>query len=193
MNVLSPHIALYRLFDLADEIDLARLGTPRLRLSRPRLGAVRFQNPPAQLELGVRSVEGVSGLLAARLYEFGVASLSFRVHLGERLPWEAFVEKALAMPELPFWEGFFMAELAALEPYLQGALLRPEEKRLSEEFVVYHALGLEGAKAHAPPWTSPPCGWGPGRSSPPRCAGRWSATATATPPRTWPFWALTGF
>jgi hypothetical protein len=151
MNVLSPHIALYRLFDLADEIDLARLGTPRLRLSRPRLGAVRFQNPPAQLELGVRSVEGVSGLLTARLYEFGVASLSFRVHLGERLPWEAFVEKALAMPELPFWEGFFMAELAALEPYLQGALLRPEEKRLSEEFVVYHALGLEGAKAHAPP------------------------------------------
>jgi hypothetical protein len=151
MNVLSPHIALYRLFDLADEIDLARLGTPRLRLSRPRLGAVRFQNPPAQLELGVRSVEGVSGLLTARLYEFGVASLSFRVHLGERLPWEAFVEKALAMPELPFWEGFFMAELAALEPYLQGALLRPEEKRLSEEFAVYHALGLEGAKAHAPP------------------------------------------
>jgi hypothetical protein len=151
MNVLSPHIALYRLFDLADEIDLARLGTPRLRPSRPRLGAVRFQNPPAQLELGVRSVEGVSGLLAARLYEFGVASLSFRVHLGERLPWEAFVEKALAMPELPFWEGFFMAELAALEPYLQGTLLRPEEKRLSEEFAVYHALGLEGAKAHAPP------------------------------------------
>jgi hypothetical protein len=42
MNVLSPHIALYRLFDLAGEIDLARLGTPRLRLSRPRLGAVRF-------------------------------------------------------------------------------------------------------------------------------------------------------
>jgi len=96
-------------------------------------------------------VEGVSGLLTARLYEFGVASLFFRVHLGERLPWEAFVEKALAMPELPFWEGFFMAELAALEPYLQGALLRPEEKRLSEEFAVYHALGLEGAKAHAPP------------------------------------------
>ncbi len=39
----------------------------------------------------------------------------------------------------------------ALEPYLQGALLHPEKKRLSEEFTVYHALGIEGEKAHAPP------------------------------------------
>nr|WP_253731937.1 hypothetical protein [Thermus scotoductus] len=151
MNLLSPHIALYRLYDLADEIDLSRLATPRLRLSRPRLGAVRFENPPAQLELGVRSVEGISGLLTARLYEFGVASLSFRVHLGEKVPWEAFLEKALALPELPFWEGFFLAELLALEPYLQGALLHPEKKRLSEEFTVYHALGIEGGKSPRPP------------------------------------------
>ncbi|WP_243094526.1 hypothetical protein [Thermus thalpophilus] len=151
MNLLSPHIALYRLFDLADEIDLSRLSTPRLRLSRARLGAVRFQNPPAEVELGVRSVEGLSGLLTARLYEFGVVSLSFRIHLGERVPWEVFLEKGLKIPELPFWDGFFLAELAALEPYLKGALLRPEEKRLSEEFAVYHALGLEGAKAHDPP------------------------------------------
>jgi len=151
MNVLSPHIALYRLFDVADEIDLSRLATPRLRLSRARLGAVRFENPPAEMELGVRSVEGLSGLLTARLYEFGVVSLSFRIHLGERVPWETFVEKGLRIPELPFWDGFFLAELAALEPHLQGALLRPEEKRLAEEFVVYHALGLEGEKAFRPP------------------------------------------
>ena len=125
MNPFLPHIALYRLFDLADEIDLARLGTPRLRLSRPRLGAVRFQNPPAQLELGVRSVEGVSGLLTARLYEFGVASLSFRVHLGERLPWEAFVEKALAMPELPFWEGFLWRSWPLWSPTSKGPSSAP--------------------------------------------------------------------
>ena len=118
MNVLSPHIALYRLFDVADEIDLGRLSTPRLRLSRARLGAVRFENPPGEMELGVRNVEGLSGLLTARLYEFGVVSLSFRIHLGERVPWEAFLEKGLRIPELPFWEGFFLAELAALEPHL---------------------------------------------------------------------------
>ncbi|MCH1927688.1 hypothetical protein L6232_23115, partial [Shewanella sp. C31] len=94
---------------------------------------------------------GLSGLPPARLYEFGVVALALRVHLGEKMPWEAVVAKALTLPDLPFWEGFFLAELAALEPYLQGALLRPEEKRLSEEFVVYHALGLEGSKAHAPP------------------------------------------
>lgn len=151
MRVLSPHIALYRLYDLADEIDLSRLSVPRLRLSRARLGAVRFQDPPAELELGVRMVEGLSGLLTARLYEFGVASLSFRIHLGEALDWPLFLEKALDLPNLPFWDGFFLAELAALEPYLKGALLRPEEKRLPEEFVVYHALGFQGHPAHEPP------------------------------------------
>ncbi|MGQ9511265.1 MAG: hypothetical protein ACUVS9_05110 [Thermaceae bacterium] len=147
MKVLSPHIALYRLFDLADEIDLSRLSIPRLRLSRPRPGAVRYETPPAQVELGVKSVEGVSGLLLARLYEFGVASLSFRIHLGEKVEWEEFLEKALTLPENPVWEGFFLAELAALEPYLQGALRKPE----AEEFVVYHALGLEGLPTHQPP------------------------------------------
>jgi len=151
MKVLSPHIALYRLFDLADEIDLSRLAIPRLRLSRPRLGAVRYETPPAQIELGVRSVEGVSGLLLARLYEFGVASLSFRVHLGEEVEWEEFVEKALSLPEEPVWEGFFLAELAALEPYLKGALLRPEAEWGQEEFTVYHALGLEGTPASQAP------------------------------------------
>ena len=34
------------------------------------------------------------------------------------MPWEAFLEKGLRIPELPFWEGFFLAELAALEPHL---------------------------------------------------------------------------
>jgi len=40
MNPFLPHIALYRLFDLADEIDLARLGTPRLRVVPLRSQAV---------------------------------------------------------------------------------------------------------------------------------------------------------
>ncbi len=40
MNPFLPHIALHRLFDLADEIGLARLGTPRLRVVPLRSQAV---------------------------------------------------------------------------------------------------------------------------------------------------------
>ncbi len=146
MKVLRPHIAVYRLFDLADEIALERLSSPRLRLSRPRSGAVHFENPPTQLDLGLRTLEGYSGPLVARLYDFGVAALSWRVFLGEEVEWDALVEQALRLPEHPALDGFFLAELEGLERYIAPALLRPQEERIGEEFTVIHLLGVHPAR-----------------------------------------------
>lgn len=61
MLVLSPQITVYRLFDLADEVDLSQLDVERLRLIRGRGGAVKFERPPATLDLGEQAADGRRG------------------------------------------------------------------------------------------------------------------------------------
>lgn len=66
MFVLSPQITVYRLFDLADEVDLSQLDVERLRLTRGRGGAVKFERPPAKLDLGEQAADRRRGRLTAR-------------------------------------------------------------------------------------------------------------------------------
>jgi hypothetical protein len=81
----------YRLYDIADEIDLAkveRLGIremSRLRLSRQRSGYVHLPNPPLSVALGSRTLElnagAMSAEMSARLFDHGAASVVLKIAL----------------------------------------------------------------------------------------------------------------
>ncbi len=144
MQLRSPRIALYRLFDLADEIELDRLDLPRTRLARPR-SAVRFGEPPAQLDLGPRRYAGHAGRLSARIYPFGVVSLRLRLDLGEAMPVAAFREAALEVPESEGLSAFFETELAGLCETLTPALVRRFADPEEEEFAVLFFAGTDPA------------------------------------------------
>ena len=144
MRLRGPKIALYRLFDVADEIELDRLDLRRSRLVRPR-SAVRFGEPPAELDLGPRHFAGYTGQLSARIYPFGVVALRLRLDLGEAIPLEAFREAALSVPESPELGAFFEGELAGLQKTLAPALFRPFAEPEEEEFAVLFFTGTEPA------------------------------------------------
>ncbi len=144
MRLRSPRIALYRLFDLADEIELDRLDLPRTRLVRPR-SAVRFGEPPAELDLGPRRFSGYPGRLSARIYPFGVVALRLRLDLGEAVELAVFREAALAVPETPALEPFFEGELAGLRRTLAPAVSRPFSEPEEEEFAVLFFAGTDPA------------------------------------------------
>ncbi len=144
MRLLSPKIALYRLFDLADEIDLAALDLPRYRLRRAR-SPVRYGQPPAELRLGERRFAGQSGTLWARVYSFGVVALRLVLDLGEDLPLRDFRELALALPEDPRVADFFATELEGLKGVLGGVLEGPFPEPAEEEFTVLFLAGTEPA------------------------------------------------
>lgn len=145
MSVLSPQITVYRLFDLADEVDLAQLELERVRLIRGRGGAVKFDRPPATLDLGEQEVGGRSGRLTARIYEFGVCALRWRVDLGERLSWEALLDEADRVIDAEALGPFLDERADLLEVLIGPALVHPAEERLSEEFAVVHLRGTEPA------------------------------------------------
>ncbi|MGD2116555.1 MAG: hypothetical protein PVG07_15990, partial [Acidobacteriota bacterium] len=147
-TVRRPRIAVYRLFDLAEEVDLGQLALERLRLFRARRGAVKFERPPATADLGDQTVDDRSGRLTARIYEFGVCVLRWSVDLEDgagRVDWSELFEAADGIIEARALEPFFEEQLRRLEAMIAPALIRPVEVRLREEFAVIHLEGVEPA------------------------------------------------
>lgn len=90
LSIKKGRIVIYRLFDVASEINLAlveaqaREGTKRLRLSRhPYMKALEFTNPPVSFELQgfVKHLfdQDIKINVIAKAYDFGVISLAFDV------------------------------------------------------------------------------------------------------------------
>ena len=90
VNIKKGKIIIYRLFDIASEINLSLLetsageATKRLRLSRePYVKAIEFANPPLSIELKsfTKNLFGqdVNINVVAKTYDFGVLSLAFDI------------------------------------------------------------------------------------------------------------------
>lgn len=85
-------LIIYRLFDMADEIDLDRAqellagAATRLKLSRERSEYLEIPRAPLTVDLGPREIRGVSGKVftmetRARLFSFGALSIRYELKL----------------------------------------------------------------------------------------------------------------
>ena len=92
LSINKGRIIIYRLFDVASEIDLSlvesqtREGARRLRLSKyPSIKAIEFANPPVSLELQgfIKPLFGQDTKVnvTARAYDFGVISIAFDIQI----------------------------------------------------------------------------------------------------------------
>ncbi len=142
-TVREPHVAVWRLFDLADEIDTDRVAGTRFALRRSRSGAVRLEEPPVELDLGDHGFAGRTGRLRARVYPFGVVALAWRVRLGERLPWDGLESAALELVDAPGLDAWMRERLAPLRRELAPALARPLTAPGEEGFYAVHVQGFE--------------------------------------------------
>jgi hypothetical protein len=150
-TVTAGHINALRLFDIANAIDLAKAEDLWSRLSRqgarskltgtppkavsfgdPPLGLVL---PPASLMLGGHSVEAH---VTARLYVFGVVSLSLRVP-ADGLSWAEFSTLVNAVDggigpgaDIKLWDGMLELLRATIGP----ALDRPGASPLEEDYLI---------------------------------------------------------
>jgi hypothetical protein len=139
-RVRDGELRVYRLFDVAEEIDLVRAQavatgpSARLRLARVHSGAaIQIPRPPLHLALGPREVPLRSGARTAEaslhLFEYGVASVVYKIPI----PPGTDLERLLPLAE----------ELLVLPtPELDAAA-----RRLAEEVCV--ALGPALQRPHA--------------------------------------------
>src|SRR5262245_22475595 len=109
-DIRSGELIAHRLFDVADEIDLARAEAAwlahagregkRARLSTASANELSFEVPPTELTLPPSTVDldGVAlpATMSARVYDFGAIAIALRVEAND-LSWGAFVDRCNAL------------------------------------------------------------------------------------------------
>lgn len=116
-RVADGDVLVYRLFDVADAIDLSEaervVAAPASRLALAGAGsptAIELPRPPLHLALGRRTIPLRAGPRAAeasaRVYDFGVVSVVYRLEIAPGTPLRALV---------PLAEELFVEPPAALE------------------------------------------------------------------------------
>lgn len=148
----GAQIIALRLFDIAYAIDLgkaesvwqARSSSPssRTRLATTPAKALSFETPPLLLTLETVDLlvnqQRVTARAYARVYDFGVVSISLRLPF-EHLSWTDFTAHALEANNLlgsPAWETRWNAILESLKVALDAALIRPTPTHLQEDYLM---------------------------------------------------------
>ncbi len=152
LRVSAGHVIALRLFDLADEIDLARAeqlwaarahrATARSKLAGTPPKAVSFGVPPLELALDpvLLTVGGaqIGAAVSVRLYDFGIAALALRLP-GSDLGWSDFTRlvndtnDAVGLAAASLVWGELLKQLREL---LGEALDRPTAAPLQEDYLI---------------------------------------------------------
>ncbi len=143
-------LRVYRLFDVADEIDLARAQALAAGPSARRTwegvhssGAIEIPHPPLHLDLGRRSVPLASGareaIASLHLFEYGVASVLYKIPIPPGTTLEGLLPLAEELTVLPT-PGLDAAARGEAEEAcraLAPALLHPHHWEGLETFHVF--------------------------------------------------------
>lgn len=148
---MQTSIIVYRLFDVAEEINLDQVQAlwlsrntiaSRLRLDRISTKSITFKNPPVLVELGSHELNiGDKTYLVevkARIQDFGVICIILNIDLDqleEDISYEEYMELVMATDELPDEEfrDFLDSTLETIEP----ACTNKRVSAFDEDFVVY--------------------------------------------------------
>jgi hypothetical protein len=151
LTVASGAIVALRLFDVAYAIDLARAETllakqartaSRSRLTATPPKAMAFGVPPVTLMLEPVTLKldtgDVTASATARVYDFGAVTIALRVPIaGES--WDNFARQVNAVDRIATdgavgdtWERLLQQVRVLLRP----ALIRPEESKVQEEYLI---------------------------------------------------------
>lgn len=148
-RVARGSVWLYRLYDVAQEIDLLQAEellavekpVSRLRLTRVRPKALEFKNPPLTVELAGRAVRfgdwEFATALSARLYDFGVLAVVVRLLLPERFGYDDLRKLAVLLGDAGEFESLFMSYRDELVNALRPALAGVGFTGFAEDFIVY--------------------------------------------------------
>lgn len=151
----KAHVFCYRLFDVAEEIDLAaaeRLltrDTRRMRLTRAGAEYLLLPNPPLAVELGQRPLALDSGTVTVegvgRLFDHGSVSIRLRVPVAPGTTLAALIPLADELYDSPTVDALAKELLEALRPAVAPALRNAKLWAQTESYAVHFVEQIRGA------------------------------------------------
>jgi hypothetical protein len=140
----------YRMYDVADEIDLHKAlelnkeASSRLKLSREGSHSLEMPNPPVAFVLGPRTIKlassTVQATLVAKLFDHGAVSVQLQIPISPGTSLEELVGVSDGIFDDPELDRLARAEVEALCRSLNGALQSPHTWEGSES---YHVVFIE--------------------------------------------------
>jgi hypothetical protein len=162
LEVEDGEVLVYRLFDVADAVDLQRVeevvSTPksRLRLERAQsASALEFPRPPVQLAVGARALPFAGGPrpveATARIFDYGVISVCYRIPVPPGTPLGALLPLAeqLFVEPAPGIDAEARREAEAIAGTLGEALERPHAWEGLESYQVFLVRRWVGGRVQA--------------------------------------------
>jgi hypothetical protein len=156
-KVADGDVLVYRLFDVADAVDLAAaeavVSQPKSRLrleGAQSASALEFPRPPLQLALGARELPLASGPrraeASAHLFDYGVISVKYRLPIAAGTALEDLIPLAeeLFVEPSPALDAEARREAEALSRALGAALERPHGWEGLESYQVFFVRRFEG-------------------------------------------------
>lgn len=146
----------YRLYDVGYAVDLDRAAalllptaTTRRRPVRGEAQAIQIQNPPLLVPLDSDSlrVDGAdcAAEILARVYDFGVCALQFRVQAPPALSWEEFTTFGNTLDVRIDLTDRFTHHLERLLARLRPVIERPSVSPVTEDYVLFRIQSLADA------------------------------------------------
>jgi len=162
LRVADGDVLVYRLFDVADAVDLPRAealaAAPAGRLKIDRAlsaSAIEFPRPPLHLALGRRDLELPTGRIAAvataHVFDYGVVSIRYTIPIEPGTPLEALVPLAewlLSGTDAPV-SAAARHDADEVSQELAPALERPHRWEGHETYQVFFVRSFEGGPVRA--------------------------------------------
>jgi len=150
----KAHILCYRIFDIAEELDLERVrqllseDTRRLKLSRENSQYLELPNPPIAYELGKRTLQLRSGVVSvdatARLFDHGAVSIILKVPVPPHTELAALTELADDLYDSRFVELLSHDLVEGVRKTIVSASQDPHLWDQSESYTVIYAETIAG-------------------------------------------------
>jgi hypothetical protein len=156
VSIARGSIIIYRVFDVAEELNLRRIesdlkasgGSSRLRMARSTSNALIVRDAPITLSLGeVRLRLGsteMSAELFARVWSYGVVSLQFHVPIPPGTTWSALVRQSALVEHDNDVAALAAARVRELAESLRAAATLPHEPQGEEDYAIYFIESLHG-------------------------------------------------
>ncbi len=151
----SAEFRCYRIYDVADGIDLERCKalinggqSRRLHLKREGSEYIQLSNPPLNIDLGTRPFD-VAGKqtevrVSGRLFHHGAISVTVRVPIEPLTTFEALVPVADELYDSHALDSFCLDEVNKLRDLFKPAFDAPHLWQQNEAYTVLFARSLEG-------------------------------------------------
>jgi hypothetical protein len=159
-------ILIYRVFDIAEEVDLRAVesvlsaapasasGTARVTIARGRGNAVIIRNAPVRLNLGRVPVKIFDGIIQAEVlatvWDYGVLSLVFQIPIPEGTSWNSLIPKGAVLngdvPGIEELNQLARDKAREITQLLKPALKRVNEWDVFEDYTIYFLEEISGVE-----------------------------------------------